>query len=384
MDTNTKVRPKIAIVAEFPVGVLEGVMSGRGGGQAATWLPQLAMQWQDLRDLDIHWCILTRDKNLTTPVKKWGQTFHFLQTPSITASLLLGRWPQRLAYRRLFRQIEPDLLHVWGTENLFGSALLEFKGPSILSMQGIIHTCFKTGDLPGWRWRLFKHWEPVSMRNASIITSESNWGLERVSEIVTGKPLRKIEYGVFPSYYDIPWNPSPDQPRILYAGGLNRLKGADILLEMLRRHPKRTWKLVVAGSGYLEQALRELNDPMVEILGTIKTPELQAKMANAWALVHPSRADTSPNVVKEARVVGLPIVGSPNGGHSEYVEHEIDGLRIESEDPDEWFKALDGLANNYPRCRQMGQIHHAAFREHFLPGNTASEFLKLYQEILIK
>jgi glycosyltransferase involved in cell wall biosynthesis len=208
--------------------------------------------------------------------------------------------------------------------------------------------------------------------------------LERLEEIIPCKPQRRIEYGVNPSYYDVARNPSSNAPEILFAGGLSRAKGVDILLEMLKRHPKRTWKLVIAGGGYLEESLRALNDPMVEVLGTIKTQELQARMARAWALVHPSRADTSPNVVKEARVIGLPIVGSPNGGHSEYVEHEIDGLRIESEDPDEWFKALDGLANNYPRCRQMGQIHHAAFREHFLPGNTASEFLKLYQEILIK
>jgi hypothetical protein len=39
MRHTTESRPKIAIIAEFPIGVLEGAMAGRGGGQAATWLP---------------------------------------------------------------------------------------------------------------------------------------------------------------------------------------------------------------------------------------------------------------------------------------------------------------------------------------------------------
>ena len=375
---------KICIFAEFPLSAISGESSGRGGGQAATWLPQLARAWETCTELEIHWAVFDRSADKSETITGWNQTFHRIPCPSITVSLVLGRWPHRQAANALISSLGPDLVHVWGTENLLGAALLDFDGPTILSMQGIIHTYFKTGDLRGWRWRLFKYWEPVSMRKATIITSESDWGLARVSEVVTGKPLRKIEYGVFPSYYDIEWNPAPEHPQILYAGGLNRLKGIDILLKMLKKYPKRTWKLVVAGSGYLERALRELNDPMVEILGTIKTPELQARMSSAWAMVHPARADTSPNVIKEARVIGLPIVVSPHGGHSEYVKHGMDGLIIDGDDPDEWFQVLDGLAKNYSLCRKMGQINHSFFRDCFLSSKTASEFLKLYQDIVIQ
>jgi glycosyltransferase involved in cell wall biosynthesis len=373
---------KIAIIAEFPVGALDGPMVGRGGGQAATWLPQLAMAWQNQSEFEIHWCVLVHKVKIPRTIHKWGQTFHLIPSPGISASLLLDRWPQRLAYRKMFKKIKPDLVHCWGTENLHGAALLEFDGPSVLSMQGIIHTIYKIGDLKGWRWWLFKHWEPKTIRKASLITCESKWGLERLEEIIPCKPQRRIEYGVNPSYYDVARNPSSNAPEILFAGGLSRAKGVDILLEMLKRHPKRTWKLVIAGGGYLEESLRALNDPMVEVLGTIKTQELQARMARAWALVHPSRADTSPNVVKEARVIGLPIVGSPHGGHAEYIEHGKDGFIVESEDPEDWFNALESICSNYALCRTMGQQRNEFFREHFRPKNTAEGFLKLYRELL--
>ncbi|MEO5713794.1 MAG: glycosyltransferase [Luteolibacter sp.] len=377
-------RPKICIFAEFPLSAISGEASGRGGGQAATWLPQLARAWESCEDFDIHWGVFDRSAQYAENICSWNQTFHRIPCPSITASLLLGRWPHRLGAQALIRRVQPDLIHCWGTENLYGSALCGFDGVSILSMQGVITTYFKTGDLKGWRWNLFRHWEPRSIRRASLVTCESQWGIDRVNEIQPGKELRRVEYGVFPSYYDVRWQPNPEQPRILFVGGLNRLKGVDIIVEMLRRHPHNPWKMVFAGSGNLETALTDLKDPSVEVLGMLKTDALQAEMSKAWALVMPSRADTSPNAVKEARVVGLPIVASTHGGHAEYVNHGMNGLIVDSEDPENWFRDLNRLGNDHALCRTMGYERRDYFRDYFRPEKTAQEFLNLYRELLAK
>ena len=373
---------KIALIAQFPFDVLERPMEGRGAGQTATWLPQLAAAFEGRTDFEIHWCVLGHKATEPRTQKKWGQTFHLIPSPGFSMSLLLGRWPQRLAFRKLFREIKPDLIHCWGTENLFGAALLEFRGSSILSMQGIIHTIFKTGGLKGWRWTLLRHWEMTSLSRATVVTSESDWGLAQVLTLNSAKPTRKIEYGVSPGYFDIPWNPDPEEPRFFFAGSLTRAKGIDILLEMLRRHPRRKWKMVFAGDGALANDLRALNDPSIEVLGVLKTQEIQLQMSRAWAQIHPSRADTSPNVVKEASVIGLPVVGSPHGGHAEYIEHGKDGSIVHSEDPEDWFEALDHLCSDYESCRAMGAARHGWFREHFRPEKTAETFLDLYAEMI--
>ena len=129
-------------------------------------------------------------------------------------------------------------------------------------------------------------------------------------------------------------------------------------------------------------ALRDLNNPSVEVRGLLTTKQVQEEMARAWALVMPSRADTSPNVVKEARVIGMSIIVSPHGGHAEYVEHGVDGLQVDSEDPDAWFTALDSLCADFVRCKVMGRVHHQCFREHFRPKNTADQFMELYRELV--
>ncbi|MGA0888552.1 MAG: glycosyltransferase family 4 protein, partial [bacterium] len=287
---------KICLFAEFPLNALDGNVSGRGGGQAATWLPQLAKAWEGQTGYDIHWAIFDRTANKPYTIQVWNQTFHRLPCSGISTSLLLGRWPHRLAARKLLRMLLPDLIHCWGTENLNGSALMHFNGPSILSMQGVISTYFKTGDLNGWRWRLFRYWESVSISKCRIVTSESKWGMNQTAAIINGKKLRKVEYGVHPSYYTIPWRPNPTKPRVLFVGGWNRLKGVDILLDMLKHHPERPWKMVFAGGGYLADELRGLNDSSIEVLGLLSSNQVKEEMSKACALVMPSRADTSPNV----------------------------------------------------------------------------------------
>lgn len=372
---------KICIFAEFPLSALAGEASGRGGGQAATWLPQLAKAWENVTDCEIHWAIFDRTARNPESLRSWNQTFHRIPCCSISASMLLARWPHRLAARKLLRSIKPDLIHCWGTENLHGAALKAFDGPSILSMQGVISTYFKTGDLHGWRWKLFRHWEPSSMRKARVITCESQWGMNQVASIVPEKEMRRVEYGVNPSFYEVAWQPDPSHPRILFVGGLNRLKGIDILIAMLRKYPSLPWKLVFAGGGYLAEQIQALHHPSVEFLGMLKTDQVQAEMAKAWAFVIPSRADTSPNVVKEARVIGLPVIGSPHGGHAEYIDHGKDGWIVDGEDPEAWFKAIDAVCTDYSRCRQMGESRHDFFRKHFRPEETANAFLELYGEI---
>jgi glycosyltransferase involved in cell wall biosynthesis len=380
---NSQIKKQIILIfSDFPLNSLEDRLVGRGGGQGATWLPQLALSWESCQDFEIHWAVFDKLAKNDLSFTYLNQTFHRIPYISMSASLLLRRWPHRLCASRLTRRIKPDLIHCWGTENLNGAALLGFKGPSILSMQGIVKTCLKSGDLNTWQWKLLRHYEPESIRLAKVVTCESQWGLDRVAEISPQKMTHRIEYGVFPSFYKIQWEPIIDSPRFLFVGGLNRLKGIDILIKMLRRNPKRNWKMVFVGDGYLMNSLKSLNDPSVEVLGMLKTEQVQQEMSKAWGLVMPSRADTSPNVVKEARVIGLPVVGSPNGGHAEYIDHGKDGMIVDSENSDAWFEAINMLAMNYELCREMGRHRHEHFRKYFRPERTADEFLNLYRSLL--
>ncbi len=372
---------KVCLFADFPLGALDRVDGGRGAGQMATWLPQLARAWASSEGMELHWCVFSRETPRQRRETRWGQTFHILPGGRITTGLASMRLLPRMAFRSVIRDLRPDLIHCWGTEHVYSSALWEFSGPGILSMQGILSECWKTGGLKGWRWRLMKAWEPPALRRARIVTSESEWGLARVRELVPGVSTRRIEYGVEDSFYDQTWSPTPDAPRLLFAGSLSRIKGFDILLDMLTRHRRLNWRLVVAGDGPMAAHLRDLNHPCVDVLGVVTTRRIQQEMARAWALVLCSRADTCPNVVKEARVIGLPVVVSPHGGHAEYVEDGRDGWVVRSGDPEDWFAALNRVCSDFQALLTMGRARREFFRDHFRPEHTATAFQALYREL---
>ncbi|MFO1522275.1 MAG: hypothetical protein U1F77_05345 [Kiritimatiellia bacterium] len=174
---------RVCIFADFPIGALSGEPAGRGAGQLSTWFPQLARSFEAFRDVEIHWCVLV--KHLRRPATEihFHQVFHLRPGGRITTGLLAGRWLPRRTFRGVIREVRPDLIHCWGTETLNSAALWEFAGPSILSMQGILTVYWRAGGFSGWRLNRMKNWEPPALRRAGVVTSESQWGLDRIGTL---------------------------------------------------------------------------------------------------------------------------------------------------------------------------------------------------------
>lgn len=105
-------------------------------------------------------------------------------------------------------------------------------------------------------------------------------------------------------------------------------------------------------------------------------------LARARCLILPTRADVCANVVKEARVMGLPVVASPHGGHVQYVQHGQNGFICPLNEPEAWGKSLQLLFGDPARAREMGACHREIQRQTLRPEKTAGEFLRLYREML--
>jgi len=85
-------------------------------------------------------------------------------------------------------------------------------------------------------------------------------------------------------------------------------------------------------------------------------------------------------VAKEARVIGLPIVASPHGGHVQYVKSEINGFVFSLDTPEAWSRAIRHLFDNPAQAKAMGLADRLMHRELLKPERTAASFLALYRE----
>jgi glycosyltransferase involved in cell wall biosynthesis len=375
-------RRRIAILADFPWGAIEGDASGRGGGQGCTWLPQLAQGFAAHPEFEIHWVVLDRRKAGATTVERFGQHFHRLPATSVSLDLALGNLPARWILRKSLRRLQPDIVHAWGTELIYPAALRDFRGPTILSMQGVLTEYQRIGGLPDdWRWRRMVSAEPAMIRSATIVTCESEWGIARVKEIDPSAECRLVEYGVHPRFYDVPWQPAADNSYALYVGGAGTRKGFDLLIEAMKLLPDRAWELRLAGDDQMADAVEAAGLTKVRSLGLLPWDQMQRELQGAWAFVLPTRGDTSPNSVKEARVIGLPVITSRHGGQAGYIKDGVNGRIVEPLDAGGLAAALCDVMGDFDRSRELGAGRHAEDRAYLRPERTAAGFASLYREL---
>lgn len=376
---------RVAILADFPLSALDGGAMGRGAGQGCTWLPQLAIAFERLTDVEVHWVILDRGIRRSMVTEAMGQWFHRVPAVKFSVDLALDYLPARFVLKREIQRIRPDIVHAWGAELIYPAALKDFPGPTVFSLQGSLTEYQRIGGLPNhWRWRKMVSTEPRFIRSATIVTAESKWAAERVQEIKADADCRIVDYGVHPSFFQAEWSPSPDDPRVLYVGGGGHRKGIDVLLESLASMPDRDWTVRFAGDEELEREIRTTGLPKTTYLGMLKWPELLAEMSKAWCLVVPTRADTGPTVVKEARVIGLPVVGTVHGGLRDYIRHGENGWIADPLDAGNLAEGLRVVMESHATAHRMGRCHHADDRQAFDPSLTAGKFTSIYRELLAR
>jgi len=144
--------------------------------------------------------------------------------------------------------------------------------------------------------------------------------------------------------------PVADRPlRIAFLGRLDHTKGADILIRALQSLPGAAVELHLygivqstAGTQYLEQLKRLAgNDLRISFLPPVPSDRIVSLLRSYHLLAVPSRwLETGPLVVLESFAAGTPVIGSNLGGVAELVEHEVNGLLIETDSVEGWSQAI--------------------------------------------
>jgi len=86
--------------------------------------------------------------------------------------------------------------------------------------------------------------------------------------------------------------------------------------------------------------------------------------------------------VKEARVIGLPVLTTASGGQSAYLVDGEDGFLIEPGNVEKTRERLLQILGDYQQVRSFGDEGRRRYREIFRPEKTATGFLSIYHELL--
>jgi len=374
---------RVAILADFPLHVIPEFGEGfRPTGHYATWLPQLCEAFADYPELDAHWIVMNSRVGNSREVRWKNQTFHVLATTSSRrASTLFAR--DRKAIADCLAKIKPELVHGWGTEDVYAWATVRSGFPNIVSMQGIL-TDYVLRNRMHPRVYLQALLEMYVLRKADVITTESAWGRDIVLRRAPRARVELVEYGVLNRFLEIAWKPDSQKPVAIFVGSIIARKGIQDAVAAFCDPSLAHAELWIVGGdgGKWEAGLRAKSTPNIRWLGRLPSDKVADLLSRAWCLVLPTRADTSPNVVKEARVIGLPVISTPCGGQTTYIQDGENGFLVQPGDVSGLTKALGKTLSDFDRVITMGRCRHEEHRALLNPRRTAQGFINLYRDMI--
>lgn len=373
---------RVAILADAVHDHLKGNAAGRPDGYAASWLPSCADALLEEKGLEITWVSLVRGLKARRELHLGPH--RFIELPAFPVSLDT-RLGYRVARHRLLAELGSqtfDLVHCWGAESPYPSVIGHTSCPAILSLNGILGTLNARGLLPpgGW-WQCQAVHEALWLRKADAVIAESQWTRGEILKQVPAARVGIIPYGVHPSFYRLNWEPDSGHPYLFFAGTLSENKGIDLLIDALELLPERRWTCRIAGDGPLRGPMQSRKVPGVEWLGSLAWPAYQDILRKASCIVLPTRADSHPNVIKEARVVGLPVITTREGGQADYLLHGQNSWLLDELTPSSLARTLDQWMVDPAFLRKAGGIGHSEDRARFESSKTADGFASFYRSI---
>lgn len=283
------------------------------------------------------------------------------------------------ALARARRELRPDVVHVFPFEHeLSPGALRALEG---LPLVATVHTLKPTCPTAH---RLLPDDSICELAPGSVCVQERcigslqrlrDWPRYRMIEGVLGRARvlapsmslgarlrdRGLEATVLPHPIAAPnprftRAPAPN-PLFVSIGRLQHEKGIDLLLRafapIAAGHPGA--RLRIVGDGPAGESLRRLArelgiDEAVEFSGRVADAPDRA-LADAWALVAPSRCEeTFGLVAAEAVIRGVPVVASAQGGLAETVVEGLSGTLVPNGELAPLADALRALAGSGPRA----------------------------------
>ena len=371
-------KKNIAIVADLPLHDAQPTPpSLPDAWHYCVWLSALRRLLDSQRVYHIHWIVPSKGITKRLTVETDYQTFHLLPKARLTIGLYTGYLYDTYHIMREIKRISPDLVHCWGTENSHSIAASHYKGKKLLSIQGLLKAYAARANLARFE-RMQALYEPFTLRRFQYITTESPWASDRVRDIILNASLLHLEYAVEERFFSIQRQIS-SAPTCLYAGTNVPVKNLPTLIKVFSDPSLSHIQLRLAGV-----MLEEFPDLPANIcpLGRLNREAMAHELSQAWALVHPSLADTGPTIAKEARVMGLPVMLTSACGSQQHVGNGKSGFIVEPNDISAMKEAVLRMTESAEKALSMGRHGQEECRKKLSAPTMLENLLGIYQEIL--
>lgn len=264
---------------------------------------------------------------------------------------------------------QPDVIHVFGSEEIFASVQTYTKIPVVIHLQGLLNPYvnayfpsghnslsflfspfFSTmnliglGNLAGFkRFKSQATREAVNLRNAKYVMGRTEWD-KRIAKIYNPNiAYFHIDEVLRSLFYKNENQRSSQSDNIIIVSTLSPTiyKGIDVLLKtanILKNEMKIDFEWRVIGLNRNDRLLKyfisstkiEPEKVNLKFIGKKSPEELKDILLQVSIFIHPSYIDNSPNSVCEAQIMGVPVIACNVGGISSLIDHKKTGILVPS------------------------------------------------------
>lgn len=416
---------KILWIMYAPLGQLSELL-GFGSAQSGTWIDG-AMNSLLEADSNVELTVLTTAKIKEIRRKTEGRVEYVclnlgrcLRGKS-TSQSKLKLWLSEV------ERIQPDLIHIWGTEFSIGYDLGKHikQIPIVYRIQGAINSISKypNGHLPvkkmkkklsllnGLKANKYHkdsrfmekqaELELAMIENSAAIFSDNEWAVMQYQMKIPKLPVYFDQLPIRKVFFEKNWSFRDVKPHSLFClAGRTAYKGLHQVIEALAllkeefpdillripgsiasRKPK--WLFEPTYITYLKKLIQKYGlENNVEFLGKLSSDEMAEYMCNSQVFVMPSVIENESATLREAMALGMPVVSSFAGDIYETVVHRETGMLYRYEEYELLAYHIKTLFLDPDLAVQLGQNASAFIRNKYADYHYGKCLVDIYRKVL--
>ncbi len=415
---------KILWFCNTPCCALEKLSNQKG--TSGNWLNTLSTELSQTNSIELHIAFYWHQE--IPPFKYHNIQYHPIFTNS--GKNKINRWVRRLHETlhpikddisnllRIVNNIQPDIIHIHGTEENFGLISLHINSiPIVLSIQGFLSSI---------HIKLFSGIPKIQvLKSESFFTKINMTGCISTNRIMGHRCLREkqiinhTKYIIgrtdFDRYCSLIYNPSRTYLKVneimrneffknswnkdsfsedftittTISNGLYKGLETIFLTAKLLKQSNFKFKWEIIGLVHKDKNVTlvekytglKASNINIEFLGKQEAIEICKILQKSDLYCQASHIENSSNSTCEAMALGMPIIASFAGGTSSLITHNKTGILIQDGDPFVLGGAILSISQSFDLAKNLGNKAREYAINTFSPQNVLTEILEVYHKI---
>jgi glycosyltransferase involved in cell wall biosynthesis len=338
---------------------------------------------------------------------------------------VLNRWRHKSEYTcdldfylEAINTYNPDLIHIFGTEQTFGLICSLINIPTIIQIQGNLTTICKKWYLGISNYDILKFsnfwlfiraiglWhqyyyfvkrsklEQKIFKSAKYFIGRTEWDKRIVAALSNkGKYYHCDELLRDVFYHNIWRKPSNNKLFITSTLSPDVYKGLETILEtasILRSKPKLQFEWLIIGVSGEEELVKIMEkkyrlkfiEQGIIFKGLLNAESVIETLLNSDVYVHPSHIENSANSICEAMLIGMPLIATFAGGTPSIVQDKIEGILVQDGDPYALAGAIIEISANSDYPLKLAENARKKAMNRHNPANVIADLQNIYSSIM--